>query len=394
MILWPTVIMTLGNLGLAQATTYHAARAPRPGTVLGSSLVFVALDSLALIAIGLAVVPLALSGQDPEVARTAQLFLLAFLPASLLALAMMSLLNGLHRFRWFHGLRLLQFVAILGGIGGLALAGSLGLGSAAAAYAGAHLLTAIVATGAALGAVGERPRASRQTLRGLASFGARSQLSTSMWALNERVDQLAISVFLAASSLGLYVVAVTLTSLTTLIGFSFALVALPVLARMGSGEERRRTASAIAGATVALGALVSVPLLIAAPQLVELLFGADFLGSVDVARVLLVAAMVFALNRVLEAFLQAAGRPLDSSLGEGIGLAVTAAGLAVLLPTLGILGAGITSLLAYSTSALFLVRRAARALEVPAARLLLPEPRSLARLVRLATAGRGGAPRR
>ena len=163
---------------------------------------------------------------------------------------------------------------------------------------------------------------------------------------------------------------------------------------MSPGKEKRRTARTIAGATIVAGVVVSIPILIAEPLIVRLLFGEGFSGSVDVGRVLLVAAMVFALNRVLEALLQAEGRPLDSSVGEAIGLAVTAAGLALLLPLIGIMGAGITSLLAYSASAIFLVRRATRALDVSTAQLLIPDRETFSRLVRMATLGRAALNRR
>lgn len=393
-ILWPTLILTLGNLGLAQATTYQAARTARLGMLVGSTLVLVAIDSLLLVALGAVIVPLALSSHDAEVVRTSQLYLLAFVPLGLLALGMMSVLNGIHRFRWFHGLRVLLIATTLAGVAGLGVSGNLTVRSGAAAYAGAYLVTALVATTVVIRTVRGELRASGEAIRGLLSFGLKSQLSTTMWALNERADQLVISVFLSSVSLGLYVVAVTLTSLTTLVGFSFALVALPLLARMKAGEERRRSARTIVAATIALGALVSIPILIAEPLLIRLLFGEDFLGSVGVGRVLLVAAMVFALNRVLEALLQAEGRPLDSSAGEAVGLAVTAAGLALLLPLLGIMGAGVTSLLAYSASAAFLARRAARALEIPTAQLLTPDRETLTRLTGLAAVGRGALRRR
>ncbi len=44
-ILWPTLMTTIGSLGLAQSATYHAARASRLGTLVGSTLVVVAVDS-------------------------------------------------------------------------------------------------------------------------------------------------------------------------------------------------------------------------------------------------------------------------------------------------------------------------------------------------------------
>jgi O-antigen/teichoic acid export membrane protein len=208
-----------------------------------------------------------------------------------------------------------------------------------------------------------------------------------MWSLNERADQLVISIFFSATSLGLYVVAVTLTSLTTLVGFSFALVALPMIARVELLAERRRIARLIVSATLVGATAVSIPIFILEPWIIKVLFGVEFADAAGVGRVLLVAGIVFALNRVLEALLQAVGRPLESSIGEGVALAITAGGLAALLPALGIMGAGVTSFLAYFASSAFMLRRSARALGVSARWLLKPERGTLKRarsLMRLA----------
>ena len=386
-ILWPTLLTTIGSFGLAQAATYHAARTPRLGVLVGSTLAVAAADSVLLLAIGWAIFPLVLSGHEDAVIRDAQLFLTAFVPLSLVAVSMMSILNGSHRFGWFQSLRLILIGTTVAGIVALAATGSMTVGSAAAVYIAGYLLTAALALAVMIRTVGRDIGLSRHSVRSLLSFGWRSQLSTSMWSLNERADQLVISAFFSPASLGLYVVAVTLTSLTTLVGFSFALVALPMIARLKALQERQRMARLIVASTLLGAALVSLPIFLVEPTLIRLLFGEDFVGAAGVGRVLLVAGVVFALNRVLEAVLQALGRPLESSIGEGVALAMTAAGLAALLPTMGIMGAGVTSLIAYSASSAFMVIRAAKALEMPRLRLLAPERgmvqrlRSLTRLI-------------
>jgi O-antigen/teichoic acid export membrane protein len=386
-ILWPTLLTTIGSFGLAQAATYHAARAPRLGVLVGSTLAVAVADSILLVAIGWAILPLVLGGHEDSVVRDAQLFLSAFVPLSLIAVSMMSILNGSHRFAWFQSLRLILIGTTVTGIVVLAATGSMTVGSAAAAYIAGYVVTATVALAVVMWTVGSEIGVSRDSARGLLGFGWRSQLSTSMWSLNERADQLVISAFFSPASLGLYVVAVTLTSLTTLVGFSFALVALPMIARFEALRERQRMARLIVASTLLCATAVSVPIFLAEPTLIRLLFGADFADAAGVGRVLLVAGIVFALNRVLEAVLQAVGRPLESSIGEGVALAMTAAGLAVLLPTMGIMGAGVTSLIAYAASSTFMVFRAAQALEMPRLRLLAPERgmfakiRSLTRLI-------------
>jgi O-antigen/teichoic acid export membrane protein len=379
-ILWPTLMTTIGSLGLAQAATYHAAQARRLGALVGSTLAIVSVVSLALVAIGWAILPIVLGGHESSVVHDGQLFLTAYIPSLLLSMSMMAILNGSHRFAWFQALRLIQIGVIVLGVGLLVIADDLTVASGAAVYVAAYVASSLVSVAVVLRTVWGHLSFRRESVRGLLDFGLKSQLSTSMWTLNERADQLVISAFFSATSLGLYVVAVTLTSLTTLVGFSFGLVALPMIARLEALPERQRLARLIVTATLLVATAVSIPIFLAEPTLIRILFGEEFADAAGVGRVLLVAGIVFALNRVLEALLQAVGRPLESSIGEGLALAVTAGGLAVLLPTLGIMGAGVTSLLAYSASSAFMVRRAASALEVPTLSLLKPERGMLRRL--------------
>jgi hypothetical protein len=64
-------------------------------------------------------------------------------------------------------------------------------------------------------------------------------------------------------------------------------------------------------------------------------------------------------------------RPLDGGIAETPALVGTVVALAVLLATMGIMGA-VASLIAYLVSTAFALYRAARALEVSAVGLLLP----------------------
>jgi antigen flippase len=376
-ILWPMLITTIGSLGISQSSTYFASRAERLGAVVGSTLAIVAVDALVLMAFGWLILPLALGGHDPTIVSTGQRYLLIFVPLCLLTVSMISILNGAQRFLWYQSLRLLLIGVTVAGIVALAISGKMTVTSASNVYLLAYAVTAIASLALVIRAAGGGIHAKRKNIRELLGFGLKSQLSQSMWALNERADQLVISAFFSAATLGLYVVAVTLTSLTTLIGFSFGVVAVPLVARLDDPEERRRVARLIVSATLFCATLVSLPIFIAEPALIRLLFGEDFVGAAGVGRVLLLAGIVFGLNRVLEGLLQAADRPLESSIGEGVALAVTAAGLAVLLPLMGIMGAGLTSLIAYSASSAFMVRRAARALDIPVLTLIKPERRMI-----------------
>jgi hypothetical protein len=76
---------------------------------------------------------------------------------------------------------------------------------------------------------------------------------------------------------------------------------------------------------------------------------------------------------VLAGSAQAAGHPWLSSRAELVSLGVTVAALAVLLPLLGVMGAALASVLAYSTALVVLITGAARELGVSRSALLRVE---------------------
>ena len=384
--LWPLIFATAGSLGISEAVTYHAARGTAPlGTLVGTSVVLALLQSLVLIAIGLVVLPLVLSSYD-ESARQAALLFLLYIPLNIATLNLMGVLNGLQRFSSFHALRLLLIAVTAAGMVALAATGELTVGSAISVYLGASVVW-IAAAALLVGRVeGMRVGASVAVARQLLGFGLRSHPGAVAGMLNEQLDKLVISVALGPELLGLYVIAVTLTALTDFVGTSVGMVALPAVARLEPGPERTRAARRFIAVTVALSAAVTVPMIVLAPRLIEVLFPDEFVRAADVTRVLLVAAILLSTNRALAAVLRAVNRPIDASRGQIIALGATVLALAIFLPWLGLIGAGVASLVAYAVSMISLVRRTARALELRPSKLLLLDRRAfLARFLSYGT---------
>jgi antigen flippase len=371
-VLWPTLLWTVGNLGVVDSAAFYSARDPeRRPSIAWTSLVLAALQSLVLVAVGLVLVPLVLARQEESVVRDCLIYL-ASIPTSLVSLYFASILNGAHRFVAFNLLRATVFVANTVGLVALALATELTVTSAMLAYLVAQAVTVSVATILVLPYL-RRPHEPRRDLAGeLLSYGWRSQLSTISNLLNERVDQLVISIFFAPASLGLYVVAWTMTGLPGMVGYSVAFAALPAVAKADSSDESVRRAREYVSLTFVATAAVALPLLLLAPEILRIAFGSDFVAATDLSRILLVASISLGTGRVLGATLKGVNRPLDAGASEGAGLAVTAVGLAVLLPTVGLTGAAITSLIAYSVSCAVALHRANLVLGTRGADLLLP----------------------
>ena len=371
-ILWPTMLAAIGSLGNSDAATYYSARGTyRAGAIVGSGVALALAESCLLIGAGVALLPAVLSRYGSGAIHMAQLFL-AFVPLNIVTLVFFGVLGGAQRFGRFQMVRLAPVAIALLGIGGVAAVDRLTVGRVAAIYIAANVITLIMAArlmarSVALG----RLTVDRETVRALLSFGVRSHLGNVSSTLNSRMDQLLISAFLSPTKLGLYVVAVTLGSATSLVGSSVALIALPRTAG-ASPEARRQLTRRLSLQVGACSVAVTLPIFAFAPMLLSDLFGAEFAGAGNVARVLLVASVIYGVSRVLGGILTGFGQPLDQGVGELVALSVTAASLAILLPRFGLIGAAAASLLAYSVSFAWMVMRLRRRLaESPAVQVAL-----------------------
>ena len=190
-------------------------------------------------------------------------------------LAAMGVLNGLQRYGWFN---IIRFLVIALTACGLLLIGALGvltLTSAVVVYLSANVVSLVVALVAAIRSVSGPIRFVPALTRPLLGFGLKSHLASVSSVANERGDQLLISAFLAPQLLGLYVVAVTLTSLTNLVGGSVEVVALSRIAGERNADRQRAAARRYISRTLLGSAVISVALIAVTPQLIDIFFGSN-----------------------------------------------------------------------------------------------------------------------
>lgn len=375
LILWPVLVAAAGSLSLSDAVTFACARGRHsPRTITGTALAAWLVQSMVLVAIGAGVIRAVFADYPARIEETGYL-MLAIVPLYLLTAYGTALLQGLSSLRPFNVLRVLVPFTTGVILVGLALTERLDVRPAALAYVATYFFTALAAVYALARGDALPSRVDRDLLRELLSFGLRSHTSFVTTTLNERLDQLVISLFLAPASLGLYVVAVTLSSATMLVGSTVSLVALPQAARLTPGQARTDAVRRLVQLTFATSATVTVPLVIVTPFLLRVLFGPSFEPVANVARILLVAAVLFATGRVLSALLKGLGRPLDAGFADAMAACVTVGSLVLLLPGFGLTGAAISSLLTYGVSAAWLARRVGVSLGESARTLLLSSPR-------------------
>jgi O-antigen/teichoic acid export membrane protein len=217
----------------------------------------------------------------------------------------------------------------------------------------------------------------------LLRYGAPNVLAVLPNELNYRLDQLLLAAFLPSGALGIYVVAVAWSQLQSPALLAFSALLFPRVAADADRAAQRaivgrgmRAAVLVAGACSAATALVT-------PTLLPLLFGDEFRSAVPTAVVLTLAAGIAGVNLVAQEAARGLGRPRAVLLAQLVGLAVTGASLAVLLPDLRIFGAALASVLGYGTVGVVLVQQLRSETGASGAELLVPRGRDVRDVARV-----------
>lgn len=355
-ILWPTLLVNLGGLGLPQAVTYYAGRRRTTfGTVMGTALALgFALGALLFVLGWFLILPLALQAQSPVVLSVARLNLVLTAPTMGIALQLF-VLQGVGELRLWGNLRLMQSLLYVLGLIALALSRESTVWSIMLVLSITALLPGLVAliqlTRKLNCAIGFEAGLAKDIL----VYGLKNILGGIAEMVNLRLDQAVMTLLIAPQQLGLYAVAVALAQGLQPVSAAFANVAFPRVTHTEALPDARKVIRRLFRANLIASLGFGLPLALAAPHVVTIVFGPAYSDAGWAARILTVAAIFFGVNYVLSDSLRGLNAPLGPSVAQGIGTVVTLVGLYALLPFLGIVGAAVTSLLSYSMSSLVLI---------------------------------------
>ncbi len=359
LIIWPTTLVFLCAVGVNQAIVFHTGQRRHGYTEIFTSSTLIGIgQSILVLAVGAVVLPLALKHYSSHV-RLLSFAFLASAPVIMLGGQPANLLQGKLEMFWFNLVRTIApgFYA-LGIVLLLALHKSSLSGVVASQIIGVAL-AALVGYALLINRGGLHFSWQPRACKDLLGYGIRSHLSSVSYFFNQRVDQLILSVLVPPRDLGLYVVAVTVSTMVTVVPQAAGMVTLA----NGSNADPDSTRKMIGHSFRVLVAwLVSACaiLYVICPWLILRVFGADFAPSVAACRVLLVGTVALGLNQMLYDGARALDHPALPSYAEGVSMAVTAGVLLLLVPRISFMGAAIASSLAYTCSLvlmLFLCQR-------------------------------------
>lgn len=354
LVLWPTIILMVGSLGLPVSLAYFTARNPSEGHLLARLLApVVAIQFPVLLLIHVAVLILVLQGR-PAALISAAVISLGAIPAALCLEYGLSFLQGQQRFLAFNLLRCLPVTLYA-----LAVIAQFVMGhKATISNLIAWWVLSFAVSAVASSVIAFRPMLSKADVfrsaidlpskRMLLSFGLRSLFGSMSPIETFRLDQAVVGIFLSPVALGMYVVALAFTNLPRLIAQSIGMVAFPSISAQPPAKAWRATWQFV-GVTVLICAALTIVIMLLAKDLVYLFFGDAFLPAVVLVDVLLIGALCHSARRIVSDAARGMGSPMTGSIAEVMSWAWLAVALLVLIPRFGVVGVAI----GFTTAAIF-----------------------------------------
>jgi O-antigen/teichoic acid export membrane protein len=160
------------------------------------------------------------------------------------------------------------------------------------------------------------------------------------WAFWWSADLILIQHLMSADATGNYSAAKTLTQVLVLPSTAICMAAGPSLARLSESALRRQVLNLLA-----LGGAVLLPtallMLVLRNQLLYLAYGTKYPEALDPFGVLILGVTLYGFYLILASVWGAMGRPMVGAVATGCGTVATVAAAFALIPSYGLLGAGV-----------------------------------------------------
>jgi O-antigen/teichoic acid export membrane protein len=356
----PLLLGAALGLGCGTAVAYHLSRHPDDGPrLLGTWLVMLVPIGITALAAGLLLVPVLMSAQTDEAIHLGQLYVVTIVLVIFAELTY-GLLLGHQDFLFYLAIVFAHPAATAIAFVALWASGAFSVESAVMTSAIVSVAGTTIAFGRLLGKQGfGRPNLAigRSTLW----YGVRSHGTSLGGQVNTRLDLLIMPAILAASSVGLYAVATSVSWIVVSFSAMLGTVVMPAATRQG--PEGHRTVITALHAVLLISGLIALVLGLAADLAVRLVYGPSFADSVLPLQILLPGSVLWAGATILVSGLYAANRPLTAFAPQAVGMLVTVVGLALFLEGGGIEAAAVITSASYAlvfVGCLVLYRRATR----------------------------------
>jgi O-antigen/teichoic acid export membrane protein len=350
-LLFPMMLITFLNLGIGSANVYHIGSGKVGlSTALRTSIRLWVILGVTGTVIGVLGICFGAVRLLPGVNTSLLWLSLAVFPVTLGHNYLISMFQGLQRFREFNYVLLVQPVVTLILVTVIALTGVVDVKYLIVAY----LVGLIAAIGVSIYYLASFQNADNavtddgEYFSSAISYGYKSNLSNILAYVNYKADIFLVNILVGTSAAGIYVVAVQLVERLWLLSQAVSTVLLPRLSQLNSDEEKRRQITpVICRWVIALTLLGSILLGVLSSPLIGMLFGDEYLGAVKPLLLLLPGILAGSGTRILANDIASRGRPELNMYTAWVVVIVNIAGNVILIPSYGLAGAAIATSVAY-----------------------------------------------
>ena len=349
-VLLPSLIVTLGNLGIGPATVYYVAQGNyRRQEILGNNIVYAIVIGAVEVLAGLIIALFFHQSTFPGVAQIYLLIALALIPGSLLFAYLQNILLGAQRFKEYNLIAIIQSLLFLAfiiialwmlktGIMGVLVSGAL-----------AWLLTDLVLfilAGKVAGGISFKLNLAY--LRKASVYGIQTHISNIIAFLNYRMDMFLVNGFLNPVAVGFYSIGVGLAEKLWLVSQSASTVLFPRVAAENDEKKRKEFTPLVARSILWISILGALVIFFLSRWLIILLYSKAYLLSVQPLQILLPGIVALSIGRILANDIAGRGRPiLNTYVGAGAFVTNLALNL-IWIPRYGIAGAAGASTVSYT----------------------------------------------
>jgi O-antigen/teichoic acid export membrane protein len=184
-------------------------------------------------------------------------------------------------------------------------------------------------------------------------FGSRTVVGALAERLHFRADAFLLNMIVGVGATGVYSVALGLAETLWYLPAALGLVLFSRAVR--PGVDSGGIAASMTRSMLALSVLAAIPLAVAAPTLVEIVYGPPFRDAGLALQVMLPGVIAYSVVAILSHYIIAAGAPGTATAVLIAGLMVNLAANVVLIPQFGLIGAAAAASISYSATALLTV---------------------------------------
>ncbi|WP_235886308.1 oligosaccharide flippase family protein [Paenibacillus cymbidii] len=339
MVLWSQFLAFSLTLGIPSALIYNVTKNPKDAAKLYTTALWMGLAAGAMAAgIGVLTLPVWLKSHSHGVVSFAQWSML-LVPLMVFSQINNAVMQVRGEYKQYNRLRFLVPCCTLALLIVLIAAGRMSPTTTALAYLLPSVPFYIGNTIRLLGLYKVAFQDAYASFKRLITYGMGSYGNDLMGNVSYYIDQIVIVGLLKPAELGLYAVAVSLARIVNVFSTSIIVVLFPKASGLPKEEAVALTFRVFRiGTTIAL--LASAIIMLIAPYVFTLFYGAEFKEALGVFRLLLLEVSISGGTMVLAQAFMALGKPKVVTILQGIGLLMVIPMLIVLVPRWGLIGAG------------------------------------------------------